>query len=112
VLSFSLWRRAPRGPVTATMENTPKNPSDSACSGCSCKCSVEPDPPADAPAGWRLIGGAAIAFLLPLALGVVGAAGLAGVVWQQVLGCIGGITAGIAIAVLVARATARKEGAL
>ena len=95
------------------MGRTVSQEPSASCAGCG-GCRPEGlAPGAGALSGWRLGASAGVVFLLPLALAAVGA-GLCGAdrPWQ-ILGALGGLVAGVAAAIVLARAIRRahREGA-
>ena len=74
-------------------------------------CDARTGEPSGEPAGWRLSSAAAGMFLCPVILAILGAVVCGGGQLRRLLGCVGGMSAGLAASVIVAGILrSRREG--
>lgn len=78
------------------------------CCGGDCPSCLGAEAEAAAPSGGRLVGWAAVAFLMPLGLAIAGAALGGASATGRFLGAAGGLTAGLAAAGVAGRFAAAK----
>ena len=73
------------------------------CGGCSHCAAPEDDTARDGAHGWRLVGLAAGAVVLPLVLALVGALAAGGGATQRLFGAVVGLTLGVVVATVLGR---------